>query len=123
MKKPILMGGLVIAITSCEKMKEINPFEKKDKHEKVCPTVSSETLPSSVVTTFNQKYAGATTITWFDKDGSSYCVVFTLNGKETKALFSKDGVFQSEEIEQDNHGDHQDNESGCECETNHEEND
>lgn len=123
MKKSIALACLVMIMASCEKMKEINPFEKKDKHENVCPTVSPETMPSGVTTAFNQKYKGATGVTWFDKDGVSYCAVFSINGKETKALFNRDGSFNSEEVEQDNQGDHQNKDSGCECVLDNENND
>lgn len=121
MKTSLVIAGLAIVFASCEKMGDINPFDKKDK---TCPVVTEESLPSNARTNFNQKYSSATEVVWFDKDGQSFCASFTLNGNETKAFFDLEGNFVSEENEaNDEKGNHKDKESGCECDLNDDEGD
>jgi len=118
MKKIIILAAFAITIASCEKMQQLNIFDKhKDKEQTPCPVVVSENLPSAVLTAFAEKYPGATVTTWFNKDNTGYCAVFTNNGVETKALFNNDGTFSKEEIETHQKGKHiEEDETGCECE-------
>lgn len=118
MKKTMMMACLVMIIASCEKMDDFEPRGRKDKVETVCPVVSSESMPSSIIKSFNQKYTDAKEVTWFDKDRIAYCAVFTFNGKQTKALFNHEGNFVSQEVETDNEAENDDNDAGCECELN-----
>ena len=120
MKKTIKIASLILLTTSCEKVSEFHPFDKKDKKETVCPTIDRSVLPSCVLSNFEQKYNGASSITWFDKDGNSYCAVFQLNGKEMKASFSKEGILISEDIEDNEEArdENEEDEMGCDCEVN-----
>lgn len=111
MKKTIiLLAVLITSLTSCEKW---NPFDK-DKKEKPCAVVSSETLPLEVYTAFSTKYPGYTVETWFNKDNTGFCALFIFNGVKTFAQFNNDGSFVNEEVEKE--GEHENKDSGCECE-------
>ena len=124
MKMTLAITGLILFMTSsCEKGDGFHPFEKK---EKKCPTISAEVLPASVKKAFADKYTGAESVVWFDKDGASYCTLFTSNGTEMKALYNRAGDFVSEEIEEEDEnegherGEENDDESGCECDNDEE---
>lgn len=109
MKKLSFLVIIIISLASCEKLSK----------EKQCPIVAPEQMPAAVTTTFAAKYPGSTVTTWFNKDNTGFVASFILNGNETKALFDNNGNFEKEdvEIENDNQkGDHQDEDSGCECE-------
>lgn len=111
----VFLIGLTI-LSACEKG---NLFEK-NKKDKPCAIVTPETMPSSVTTAFQKKYPGVTVEKWFNKDNTGYCALFTLNGKKTLTQFNNDGGFVREETEVEQQGNHQDgnnNDSGCECET------
>jgi len=108
MKIKILFLALTAIFASCEKHK----CEKQN----ICPFITSESLPEELPSTFSQKYSGAANVTWFNKDGVSYCAVFTLNGQKMKALFDKSGTFVSETYQQKGKH-HEEKENGCECES------
>lgn len=96
-------------------------MRKKEEHETetLCPVVTTEQMPSAVLDSFAVKYPTAIVTTWFNKDNTGYCAAFTLDSIPTKALFRNNGTFvkQESEINNDNQtGNHQDNNSGCECE-------
>ncbi|MFM2225635.1 MAG: putative beta-lactamase-inhibitor-like, PepSY-like [Bacteroidota bacterium] len=116
MKKLFLISTVIIAFASCQKIKDLNPFDKKDKAETLCPVVIAEQVPSAVTTAFAAKYPAATAITWFNKDNTGFCAAFTNNGIEAKALFDNAGNFVSEEVKGNHQDGQQHNESGCECE-------
>lgn len=120
MKTKMLFFALVVCLTSCEKVKNIELFDKK---EKKCATVSSENLPRELVNNFNQKYKGASEINWFDKDGKSYVAVFTFNGKETTSTFERGGNFVKEEVDGDDEENDDDNDKGCSCDNEEEDKD
>jgi hypothetical protein len=111
MKTKIFIIALAALFASCEKHK----FEK----ENICPVISTEALPGELPSAFNQKYSGATNVTWFNQDNVSYCAAFTLNGQEMKAIFDKSGTFLSE-IQQNKGKHHEEDENGCECDIHHE---
>ncbi len=114
MKKLIVILISFTILTACEK---VNLFER-NKKDKLCPIVTTETIPSSVSTTFQTKYPGVVVEKWFNKDNTGYCALFTLNGKKTLSQFNNDGRFVKEEAEVDQQGNHQDDnskDSGCEC--------
>lgn len=115
MKKTIILSlALITCLTACEKMELFD----RDKKDKPCAIVSSETLPSEVSVAFQTKYQGATVETWFNKDNIGYCALFTFNSVKTLAQFNNDGSFVKEETEVEQEGEHEDedNDSGCECE-------
>jgi hypothetical protein len=112
MKKFILLIAAITLLCSCE---DSELFQKKEK-KNICPIVTSDLVPGTVTTAFTAKYSSASAITWFDKDGTGYCAIFTFNGSETKAFYDKTGNFVSEEVEQDGDNNNHDNDSGCECE-------
>lgn len=107
-----VLSLLVILITSCEKERDFNLFDKK---EKPCATVNTEALPENLKSNFSSKYMGATNVTWYDKDETAYCALFTFNGKETKATFDRNGNFSSEETEDEEDDDNEKEDKGCEC--------
>lgn len=117
MKKLTLIGLVVIIITSCHKMENLNPFEKKHK-DTPCATVSSEAVPQAVRDGFTHQYPGVNVTTWFNKDNNGYCAEFTQNGVKTLAQFSNDGMFVKEEADNNQEGEHHDNntDKGCSCE-------
>ena len=108
MKKLFAIACLTLILVSCE----------KDDKKTPCPKVSTDTLPAKVLETYNQKYNGATSTTWFDVNSKSYTAVFEFNGKHTKSNFTKDGDFVSEEIGDQNNNDNQEgDDSECDCGT------
>lgn len=117
MKKIAFIGLLIITITACKKLENLNPFEKKHK-DTPCATVNSESIPQAVKDAFNQKYSGISVTTWFNKDNTGYCALFTKNGIKTLAQFNNDGAFVKEETDNNQEGEHKDNnnDSGCSCE-------
>lgn len=124
MKKVALAIFLVSTLLSCEDIDFENPF-KKDRKEKPCPTVNSESMPLSVTATFNEKYPNSSSVIWFNKDGKAFCASFTFNGNKILAQFSNEGVFIKEESDFDQDGEHQDendddendDDEGCNCDT------
>ena len=104
----VLIAGVLFI--SCEKD---GLFGHKDKS---CPEVSISALPAAVKTAFEKQYPATTASVWFNKDNKAYVAKFSKNGVETLARFSNDGTFENEQME-DQQGDHQDNDEGCECET------
>lgn len=117
MKQLAFIALTVILLTSCQKLKDINPFDK-EKKETPCAVVSSEAVPQAVKDNFIVKYAGQTVTTWFDKDGTGFCAEFTLNGVKTLAQFNSDGTFVKEDSENHQDGEHKDKSAGtgCSCE-------
>ena len=111
---------LSISLVSCEK-------GKNEKAENLCPVVAESAVPQAVKDSFGVRYPSTTVNTWFYKDSSSYCAFFiTAASIEKLAQFSSNGNFISEEIETNQDGQHEDNDStatgpkattGCECET------
>ncbi|MDQ6757947.1 MAG: hypothetical protein M3004_13545 [Bacteroidota bacterium] len=109
MKKLYLLVFLLqFAIISCE----------KEKKEFPCPVVVAEEVPVTVKSSFESKYAKSTTDIkkWFKKDNEGYCAYFILNNKKTLAHFKNDGTFLDEKVE-GKEGSHDDDDEGCECET------
>lgn len=117
MKKIVFIGLLVMTITACQKLENLNPF-KKEHQDKPCAIVNSEAVPQSVNDAFNIKYQGVNVTTWFNKDGIGFCALFTQNGMQTIAQFSNDGIFVKEEAGNNQEGEHNDNNEskGCSCE-------
>lgn len=120
MKQLAFIAFTVILFTSCQKLKDINPFDK-EKKETPCAVVSSEAVPQAVKDNFSVKYAGQTVTTWFNKDGSGFCAEFTQNGVKTLAQFNNDGTFVKEENDSHQEGGHKDKnaDTGCSCEVGH----
>ncbi len=115
MKKTLIIVSALVLLASCEKMEKLNPFNK-EKKEKPCPEVSSAAVPSPITKTFESKYPGAVVKKWLNKDGKSFCAVFSINSTKKTAFFNPDGTFQKEENDNnDQNGDHQDADNGCNC--------
>jgi hypothetical protein len=117
----ILFSAIIIGLTSCEKMHDINLFHKKDKP---CAVVTADQIPSAVSSAFTAKYPGVSADKWFDKDGTGFSALFTMNGKKGLTQFNNDGSLVKEELDVDEQGDHQNgnhhdknDDKGCECET------
>ena len=117
MKQLAFIALNVILFTSCQKLKNVNPFDK-EKKETPCVVVSSEAIPQAVKSAFSVKYAGQTVTTWFNKDGNGFCAEFTQNGVKTLAQFSNDGTFVIEETDNQQDKEHNDKnaDTGCSCE-------
>jgi len=119
MKTNIIYLCLIFSVFSCE----MDMFDK-DKKDNLCPIVANNSVPQTVMSSFNLRYSeSVANVTWFDKDNVSYCAIFKQNGKETKACFQKDGQFMNEKVEQNSNGmgcnedeDDDDDDSGCQCE-------
>ena len=108
----LALFGLVVIITSCQKIKE------KMHKDIPCATVNSETVPQTVKDSFTRQYPGTNVNTWFNKDNNGYSALFTQNGTLIIAQFNNDGVLIKEGAESNQNGDHQDNndDKGCSCE-------
>ena len=117
MKLLAFIGVTVMLFTSCQKLKDINLFNK-EKKETLCAVVSSEAIPQAVKDAFTVKYSGQTVTNWFDKDGNGFCAEFTQNGVKTLAQFNNDGAFVKEEIDNHQEGEYKDKNTdpGCSCE-------
>ncbi len=99
----------LVLMASCEKEGEFHPFKKR---EKECAIVEPNSVPTNVQSTLNERATGVKNLVWFDKDGTAYCAVFTLDGIENKVLIDLNGKFISQESENED----EDEDSGCECE-------
>jgi hypothetical protein len=109
MKKMIVLTGLLLGFSSCEKME----FFHKDKE---CPTVSRGALPAGLAEKFSVAYPSATSTVWFDKDGKNYVAIFLNNGVETDAIYDHSGNFLTQEVETADDNDEENNDDqGCEC--------
>ncbi len=118
MKKILSLSMLLLIIASCSQLEELHLFKKNQDNEQPdlpCPTVSSDSIPALVASTFAQQYPKVTPALWCT-DSSNYVAVFMLDSLETKAYISSDGNLLKEEVEIDQQGDYQDNQSDCECE-------
>ena len=97
--------------------------EGNDKAENLCPVVAEGLVPQVVKDSFVVRYPATIVTTWFYKDSSSYCALFTLSAIEKLAQFATNGTFIKEEIETHQEGEHEDSTgtdgktiTGCECE-------
>lgn len=135
MKKTFVLACMFFALMSCEKLSGNRPCPK----EKPCPVVSSDSIPSTLRTSFAQKYPNASDVIWFDKDGHGFCALFTNGALTTRAMYDHDGVFIDERSEDhskcgphdhdgrprhhhkdDRKRDQRPPEKGCRCELDHE---
>ena len=118
MKKLFLIALVATAIfISCKK-------EGNDKAENLCPVVAESLVPQLVKDSFIVRYPATVVTTWFYKDSSSYCALFTISAVEKLAQFAPDGTFIKEEIETHQEGENEDSTgtggkvtTGCECKT------
>ncbi len=122
MKKIFLISFIAAAILfSCSKEGEQNTENQNT--ENLCPVVEASTVPQVVKDSFAVRYPATIVTTWFYKDSSSYCALFTESGVEKLAHFNTNGTFIKEEVEMHQEGEHQDSTvtggkptTGCECE-------
>jgi hypothetical protein len=75
-----LLFASILLFTACESEEAINPSE----------------VPSAVMSTFNEKYPAATSVTW-ELEDNIYEAEFKLDGKKKEVEFSADGKFLREE--------------------------
>lgn len=108
MKKLITLLFFIAITISCN---------KENCHNKRCPIVISDDVPTMAISDLYSKYDAPINIVWFKSDVNQYCVVFDFNSQEHKMYFDNNGNYLSEEIENDTNfqGQHEDNDSGCEC--------
>ncbi len=100
---------------------------KKDSQEttkNLCPIIVENLVPQVVKDSFAVRYPATIVTTWFYKDSSSYCALFTVTTVQKLAQFATNGTFIKEDIETHQEGEHQDStgtsgktSTGCECET------
>lgn len=116
--------GLCLLTISCDK-------EERD-DEKSCPVVTEDRVPEAVKSAFNARYPKTTAEKWFDKNGSGFGALISLNGVKTIAEFTNDGSFVEEETndeadeEDDDHDfqlghhdeDDDEEEDDCDCDFN-----
>lgn len=113
MRNIIILSALIITgLTSCEKQE----FFSRDKKDIPCPIVSSEAIPSAVSAALQTKYQAVTVETWFNKDDTGYCAMFTRNGVKTLVQFDNNGNFIKEQTEIEQENEDNDKDTGCECE-------
>ena len=118
MKKIFLMALVATAIFfSCKK-------DGNEKAENLCLIVAESLVPQAVKDSFVVMYPAIIVTTWFYKDSSGYCALFTISAVEKLAQFAPDGSFIREEIETHQDGENEDSTgtggkvtTGCECET------
>jgi len=131
MKNPFIkyffgwLAGGSLMLASCNQLEKLNPFEKNEKEPLPCPVVEAAAVPQAVKKVFADKYPGAISSTWFNKDNIGYCVAFNQNNEHLIARFDNNGTFVSQETDTEgnvmNHSD--DNvdstaeDTGCSCET------
>ncbi len=67
---------------------------------------------------FSEKYPKETVIKWFNKDNKGYAAFFVSNNVKKIVIFNNDGTFLKEQVKNEQHGQHDDNdvEEGSECE-------
>lgn len=107
-----------LSFSSCEK-------DKHHETENLCPVVAESIVPQVVKDSFVVRYPATVVTTWFYKDSSSYCALFTISSVEKLAQFAVNGTFIKAEIEVHQEGEHSDSTgtggvkipAGCECET------
>ena len=96
--------------------------KEEDKSENLCPEIAASAVPQSVKDSFAVRYPTDVVKKWFNKDSVAFCAFFITSGVEKLAQFANNGTFIKEEIETEQHGEHQDSTSigksgaGCECE-------
>ena len=128
MKSIITFAVCLTIMASCSNFPDLNPFDSnKEDTPNLCPTVNADAVPATVTSAFRELYPGMTVTTWFNKDNTGYCALFTDNGVQKLVRINNDGTFVSEELtgDQQQGGDFQDNNSdssnnsdtGCECDT------
>ena len=116
MKKLIFVVFIILGVFfSCKKE------EKELKN--LCPIVMASDVPNAVKESFLKIYPSTTVSTWFYKDSSSYCALFSVGTIKKLAQFDIKGDFIRESVELDQEGEHQDStgigsktSEGCECE-------
>ena len=98
MKKLLFIPlAATVVFFSCEK-------EHTEEAENLCPVVIENLVPQIVKDSFNVHYPSTVVQTWFYKDSSSYCALFTFATQETLAQFAENGSFIKEEIETEHDG-------------------
>jgi hypothetical protein len=108
----VILLTLTLGLSACEKSgKEDDDIE--------CPVVDSKSLPKDIVAAFAEKYPNETVITWFNKDNKGYAAFFVSNNVKKIVIFNNEGSFMKEQVKNKQHGQHDndDEEEGCECET------
>ncbi len=107
--------GMVLLLFSCKKIENIFEHHHKDTP---CPVISASAVPDGTLKAFQSKHPGIIPDKWFNKDNNGYAALFNSNGTKGLDFFDNNGNFQKEEIDNNNQkGNHQDNDKGCECET------
>lgn len=119
MKNVVSLSLLLFTIVSCSQLEELDLFgkNKDNEHEAPpCPTVTNDSIPETVANTFANEYPDVTPELWCVTDSNDYVAVFLMDSLETKAFIASDGVFIKEEVDIDQQGNHEDEDTGCECE-------
>jgi hypothetical protein len=93
MKKFLGILLIVFLFTSCGSFRlfpiKVNPTSE----------ISSDKVPSVIISAFQVKYPGVTPEKWFLKHGDRYIARFMQNGSTTYAVYNKSGIFDEEEID------------------------
>lgn len=106
MKNLLLFAFIAISFASCE----------KEDPENLCPVVDKGALPKVVTSAFETKYPNVTVEKWFNKDNKGYYALAHINGLKTLVQYDKEGNFINEDV-RDQGDDNQDDDDGCECDT------
>lgn len=61
--------------------------------------ISADKVPSFITSAFQTKYPGITPEKWFLKHNDNYIARFNHNGSTTYAIYTKNGLFDEEEID------------------------
>ncbi len=106
----VILLILTLGLSACEK-------EGKEDDEIECTVVDSKSLPKDIVAAFAEKYPKETVVTWFNKDNKGYAAFFVSGNVKKIAIFNNDGSFVKEQVKNKQHGQHDYEDEGCECET------
>ena len=134
MKKISALAVAMLFVAGCQNF-DLNPFDSnKEDTPNPCPTVSADAVPAAVTSAFQELYPQVTVTTWFNKDNTGYCALFTDHSIKKLVRISNDGTFVNEELitdqqQEDHHcggsqghncgnpGNSGNSDSGCECDT------
>ena len=122
MKYLLSLFMLLFLFSSCETLEDI--FDKDDDDDEyVCPEVSTESVPSVVIATFEENFPGQAVGLWCDDTEGGYYAFFSVGDSvETLVSIALDGTLISveEELEDDDmeedDDDYDEKDEGCECE-------
>ena len=97
MKKISALAVAMLLLAGCVNF-DLSPCgSDKEETPNFCPTVNADAVPEVVTSVFKELYPEATVTTWFNKDNTAYCALFSNNSVKKLVQIKNNGTFVSEE--------------------------